>query len=401
MVRIKGQNLAQVYLYSVSKLRCNLCGIIIQADIPAEVGTEKYDPSFKALLALMKYYIGIPFYRQEHFQKLLGFPLPDATQWMLIEQLAGFCYAPYKQLKYYAANGTVMHNDDTRVKILEIIKQIKQGTTERRGMYTTGIISNYAEHQIALFINGRQHSGENVSDILDLRNSDQEDIIQMCDALNANVPKTHKTTLCNCLGHGFRKFEELESFFGTECAVILNKLSQVFKHDAATRSMDAKARLEYHKKNSQPTMNELAQYMANLIDERQVEPNSELGKSIKYMQKHWPKLSRFLSVAGAPIDNNIVERALKVAIRNRKAAMFYKTTYSAAIGGMLTSIIYTCHLNQQNPQDYLVALQLNQAKILANPEQWMPWNYLATMESLAICATLQAHPPPEDYLAVA
>jgi len=402
IVRVKGQNFAQIYVYSVNKLRCNLCGTIVQAPIPTEVGTEKYDPSFKAMLALMKYYIGIPFYRQENFQKMLGFPLPDSTQWMIIEQLAGFCYATYNQSKYYAANGTIMQNDDTTLKILEVINQVKKGTAgERSGMYTTGIISNYEGHQIALFINGRQHSGENVSDILKFRDSDREHIIQMCDALNANVSKTTKTILCNCLAHGFRKFVELVNFFGDECAIIIEKLSQVFKYDAKTRTMSAETRLEYHIKNSQPIMTELAQYMTGLIDEHLVEPNSELGKSIKYMQRHWIKLTRFLTVAGAPIDNNIVERALKIAIRNRKSAMFYKTTYSAGIGGMLTSLIYTCHLNKQNPHDYLIALQVHQPMVLANPAQWMPWNYLETIANLATSAIPEAHSPPVDYPAVA
>ena len=74
-------------------------------------------------------------------------------------------------------------------------------------MYTTGIIALYEGHQIALFINGRQHSGENVGDILEFRDPGKDPIIQMCDALSANVPKDFETILCNCLSHGFRKFK--------------------------------------------------------------------------------------------------------------------------------------------------------------------------------------------------
>jgi len=397
IIRIKGSNFAQVYRYTVEKLRCNLCNIIIAAYIPTEVGTEKYDASFKAMLALMKYYMAMPFYRQEHFQRMLNFPLSDATQWDLIEELASYCYAPFNILKEYAANGQVIQHDDTTITILEVIKQIKEGNAgERTGTYTTGVIANYEGRQIALFMNGRQHSGENVSDILKLRSPEKEPILQMCDALSANIPKAMKTILCNCLAHGFRKFSELVDFFPPECLIIMDKLSKVFQHDEETRGMSDQKRLAYHQKYSQPIMDELKHYMERLMDEHRVEPNSELGKALKYMQKHWVKLTRFLSVAGTPIDNNIVERSLKIAIRNRKSAMFYRTVYSAGIGGMITSLIYTCHLANQNPHKYLIALQVYQDEVLADPKKWLPWNYLDAISEQASVANLQAHAPPVD-----
>ena len=124
-VRIKGQNFVEVLRYTVEKLRCNLCGELFVPKIPIEVGTEKYDASFKAILAIQKYYLAVPFYRQENFQRMLGFPLSDATQWDLIEKLAGFCYPIFNILKVLAANGALIHNDDTKLLILEVIKAIK------------------------------------------------------------------------------------------------------------------------------------------------------------------------------------------------------------------------------------------------------------------------------------
>lgn len=403
IVRIKGQGFAQVYRYYVEKLRCHLCGIIIRADIPPEVGENKYDETFIAMLAIMKYFVAIPFYRQEQFQRLLGFPLPDATQWRLMEQLAGFCYAVFNELKRLAGNARLIHNDDTSLKILEVIKEIKEGTKEgRTGMYTTGILADYEGHQIALFLNGRKHSGENVADIIKNRPPDKEPILQMADALSANIPKGMKTILCNCLGHGFRKFDELLDFFGPECQSIVNRLSKVFEYDAQTKGMGLEKRLLYHQKWSKPVMEELKHYMDSLLSEKRVEPNSELGGAIKYMKRHWEKLTRFLTILGAPIDNNIVERMLKIAIRNRKAAMFYKTTYGAGIGGMITSLIYTCDLAKQNPVDYLVALQSHQDKVTKNPGQWLPWNYRDTMTLMRVTDTKPlAHPLPSDCLVAA
>jgi transposase len=398
IVRIKGQNFAQVYRYHLEKLRCNLCGVIISPEKPADMGTEKYDESFKALLALMKYYVAIPFHRQEQFQRMLDFPCSDATQWQLIEQLAGYCYIIFQLLKHLAANGRVIQNDDTTLRILDVIKQIKNGTIGgRTGMYTTGVVADYEGHKIALFLNGQQHSGENVSDVLKWRDPEKEPIIQMCDALSANVPKEINTILSNCLSHGFRKFDELRDYFPAECIIITRLLSRVFKFEQKTHGLSQEERLIYHQTHSQPLMDELNCYMASLLHERRVEPNSDLGAAIKYMQRHWEKLTRFLIVAGAPIDNNVVERALKIAIRHRKSSLFYRTTYSANIGGMLTSIIYTCDLAKENPHDYLISLQKHHASVLANPADWLPWNYRKTMRPQVNVANPQAHAPPLDH----
>ena len=325
--------------------------------------------------------------------------MSDATQWHLIEQLAGFCFPVFNSLKRLAANGRVLQNDDTSLKILDVIKLIKDGKAGKRtGMYTTGVLVDYEDHKIALFINGRQHSGENVNDILKLRAPEKSPIIQMCDALSANLPKGIQTILCNCLSHGFRKFEELVDYCDSKCIFIIQKLSKVFEYDEMTNKMSPEERLAYHQAHSKPIMDELEQYMRLLLTNKLVEPNSDFGRAIKYMQRHWVKLTKFLTVAGAPICNNIVERALKIAIRNRKASMFYKTEYSANIGGVITSLIYTCDLAKENPYDYLIALQVHATSVMHRPDQWLPWNYRDTLARLKLNdAKPQARAPPADH----
>lgn len=399
IVRIKGQNFADVYKYVVQQLQCNLCRAIFQADIPDEVGPNKYDFAFKAWLVLQKYYVAVPFYRQEAFQEMVGIPLKDATQWDLVEQVAGYCYQVFAILIICAGNGKLIHNDDTMVRIQEVIAELKANPDAvRKGMFTSGFIAEYKGHKISLFLNGTAHAGENLETILAKRKANKPPIIQMCDALACNLAKEAETILCNCLSHGFRKFKDIVDYFPVPCITIMKLLSQVYENDEKTKGMDDKQRLTYHRKHSKETMEILKRYMQALFDEKQVEPNSELGKAIKYMQRHWKKLTRFLSVAGAPICNNVVERALKIAIRNRKAAMFYRTRYSAHIGGMLTSLIYTCVLANENPHHYLTALQKYASDVRQAPEQWLPWNYKSTLEQLIpqeACANVQGCGPPQ------
>lgn len=118
------------------------------------------------------------------------------------------------------------------------------------------------------------------------------------------------------------------------------------------------------------------------FDQRKVEPNSSLGAAITYMQKHWDRLTLFLRVPNAPLDSNIVERALKNAILNRRNALFYKTLNGAHVGDVFMSLIHTAELNGVAPFDYLIALQRHADQILDNPSEWLPWNYQATLARL-------------------
>lgn len=122
-------------------------------------------------------------------------------------------------------------------------------------------------------------------------------------------------------------------------------------------------------------MDERKKWLDKQMDERFVAPNSSLGKAMAYMQTHWETLTRFVSVVGAPLDNNMVERALKLCIRQRTNSLFYKTEYSASIARVLTSVIATCIHACVNALDYLVALQEHRAEVCAPPEAWLPWSY--------------------------
>ncbi len=279
------------------------------------------------------------------------------------------------------------------MKVLELMKENKhlaaQGTEGRTGMFTTGIVSLYEGRRIALFFTGREHAGENLTQVLEKRAAELAAPIQMCDGLSRNIPQELKTVLANCLTHGRRKFVEIVDSFPEECRVMLELLGKVYKNDDATRAknMSPEQRLAFHQEHSAGVMNELEAWMKSQIEERKVEPSSSLGQAIAYMLKRWDKLTLFLREAGAPLDNNICERALKKAILHRKNALFYKTMRGARVGDTFMSLIYTAELNGANPFDYLTALQKHEDELRRRPQDWMPWNYQATLDALAEAAS--------------
>jgi hypothetical protein len=184
------------------------------------------------------------------------------------------------------------------------------------------------------------------------------------------------------LAHARRKHAELAESFPAEVRFVLETLREVYITDARARreGLDPEQRLLLHQEHSAPRMAALERWMQAQFDQRIIEPNSTLGAAILYMQKRWAELTLFLRAAGAPLDNNVCERALKKAILHRNNAYFYRTLNGAHVGDVFMSLIHTAELNHIAPFDYLVALQRNAAAAVpANPADWMPWNYQATL----------------------
>jgi transposase len=402
VVRITGQAPLSATVYELQKLRCNLCGEVFTAEPPAGIGTKKYDEEAASMVAVLRYGNGVPFNRLEGLQDNLGIPLPASIQWEMVEE-AGKLLAPgYEELIWQAAQGEVMCNDDTGVKILELMKenqgkappgpaagQVKEDDKkpgkERTGMFTSGVVSTREGKKIALFFSGRKHAGENIAEVLKRRAADLGPPIQMCDALDRNVPKDFEVILGNCCAHGRRHFVQVADNFPQECRHVLEIFAEVYKVEAESQKqgMLPGKRLAYHQAHSGPRLKELKEWMEKQFSEHKVEPNSELGKAMRYLQNHWEKLTLFLRVAGAPLDNNIVERALKKAILSRKNSLFYKTLNGAAVGDMFMSFIHTCEKNGVNAYDYLTQLQKHSDEVSRNPDRWMPWNYRDTLRELS------------------
>jgi transposase len=317
---------------------------------------------------------------------MVGVPVADATQWDQIERVADCTYPVFEQLQTLAAQGEVIYQDDTHVRILSLIAENRQAQAEetpaeRTGMYTTGLVVQQGEHTICLYMAGRAHAGENLEALLTQRDVGRDKPLVMSDALVSNAADEAALIRCHCLAHGRRKFSELEETFPAECTVVMEALKQVFDHDEAARlqQLTPTERLAYHQHASGPIMEALKSWLEQQFEERNVEPNSSLGKAFQYLLNHWPTLTQFLQVERAPLDNNIVERALKLAIRQRKNSLFDATDYSAFIASMLTSLIATCLHAGVNALEYLVALQEHRAAVFGDPAAWLPWNYHANL----------------------
>src|SRR5215469_11538829 len=384
LVRIKGQPPLAATVYELEKLRCNLCGNVYTAAPPPEAGEKKYDETAVSMMAVLRYGSGVPWNRTEGLEANLGIPLPAATQCEILTANAVPLQPAREELKRQAAQSEVVHNDDTSMRVLSLDRDTDI-SPERTGVFTSGLVWIAQKRRIALYFTGCKHAGENLAEVLKLRSPELPPIIQMCDALSRNVPKIVETLVANCNAHGRRNFVKVTANFPKPCRFVLESFREIYGYDAVAREqgMSAEERLAFHQEHSKPVMDKLHVWLDAQFEERLVEPNSGLGQAISYLRNHWQKLTLFLEKAGVPLDNNIVERALKKAILHRKNSLFYRTRKGAQMGDLFMSLIHTCELNDVNAFDYLTELLRHVEELKQSPSAWMPWNYRDTLARLA------------------
>jgi len=387
LIRVVGRAPIDATVIELEKLRCNLCHDIFTAPAPPDVGPKKYDESAGSMIVLLRYGAGLPSYRLAGLQASLGIPLPTSTQWDIAAEIADLFKPVLAELIRLAAQGELFHNDDTVMRILELMGKRREKApprelpADRTGIFTTGIVSMVDGHRIILFFTGWKHAGENLTEVLAQRAAELQPPMQMCDGLARNLPEGVKTILGGCNAHGRRHFVDAAANFPEQCRYVLEALGEVYHNDklARQRGLSAEERLRFHQSESGPVMERLEQWVQEQLEGKKVEPNSGLGQAMSYLLAHWQPLTLFLRVAGAPLDNSVVERALKKAILHRKGSMFYLTLNGARVGDLFMSIIFTAEQAGANPFDYLTELQRHAEDVARDPGRWLPWNYEANL----------------------
>lgn len=400
VLRISGQTPLTSVQHILERLRCNTCGAYFTAEVPADVkqdggAGQRYGYSARALIGLHKHFAGLPFYRQQSLQQLFGLPISASSAFDQSEYLANDIDPVVQCLKRQAGSALHYHLDDTRNRIVSQTTVAKPDrktgkAKTRSGIYTSAVIATLESgRECVLFQTNIGHAGEWIDEILSIRSADAPTPILMSDALSSNrpsLPLEFISTFCN--SHARRHFVDVIEHFPDKVPWVLERYGTIWDHEAycKTQSFSPAQRLAYHQAQSLPVMEALCEWGQSELDHDRVEANSGLGKAIGYFLRHYKPLTGFCRYAGAQLDNNEMETMLKLVIRGRKNAMFYKTLAGAAIADTILSLIATCQRAGINTFDYLVMLQRHASAVKHQPEQWLPWNYQHALQCLDLAA---------------
>jgi transposase len=381
LLEFTGSAPVTVTRYKKEVLRCNACGATVRNN--QEI--KKWHNSARSSIILQKTH-GMPFYRLACLQTLSGTPVAPSTSWQQcydVWQEAGMYI--YKELLTLAAKSKTLHMDDTRARILEVIKAKVDSPEEKHRACNTTVIcaKTLKDESIILYITNSTHGGENLTKLLEGRHRDDK-LKLMTDASNYNKSATSDEIIhAYCLAHGQRKYSEIEKYYPEECKYFLSQTRAIYHNEHKVLDCSERERFEYHKKYSSIHIDNIYNKIEELFKNKIIEPNSLLGKAMRYWVNNKDGLTRFLEVEGISLDNNLSERSLKGIILARKNSLFFKTKNSAQILSELHSIVQTCKENSINSFGYLNWIQDNWLKVQKEPQNYLPFAYA---ESIKVAA---------------
>lgn len=402
--RFEGQPFLKIILVIYEIWRCNLCQEVFPAPIAHDLlldgGKQRtFGFSATAMIALVKYFFGTPWFRVGRLQDLLGLPVSASTLCDQSKTLAVALSPIYELLFIHAAEGWLFYSDDTGIKILSLRAEIKiqrttQKETVRSGVHTSCIISELSGGgRIILFKSGILHAGEFLDEVLGHRNPTLPPPLHMSDGSSCNPATVTDTIPAACNSHAKRKLDEKKDLYPEHQAFMKSIYKKVYKNDKHTKEkkMTPLERLAYHQEHSLPLMEKLFQWMKDEMENKNVEPNSILGGIFNYFLQRQQKLIAFTKYEGAPLDNNTLEQALKLIALLRKNAMFFKTLAGAKNADAIMSLGATAGTWGVNLDHYFTSCLRYQEEVKKNPEAFLPWNYLKTVEELDKKAELNFH----------
>lgn len=404
---VSGQSPLVATRHTLEKLRCNLCKAVFKAPLPEillDDGIEErrlYSYSAVAMVVFYRFFAGLPMHRQDRLQRALGVPIPDASIWDMCERFADLAGPIVGVLHSLAADAALFYGDDTGAKILDTRSKVrpnrKTGENERRtGCHTTCIIALTAEDKaITLFATGIHHTGEVMDLVVGEREAALAPPIFMGDCIASNTVTAAVVLYAGCNAHAVRRFKALAERYPEPAGFVLDRYQKIYEHEAHCREhgLGGEARRDYHEEHSRPLLREICEHGQDLVEQRKMEPNSDLAAAFSYVIENERRLSAFTRHPHAPLDNNRCERELKLSIQLRDSARFFRNTIGAGVADTVLTLGATALAAEVNLPDYFVAIQRHANDARQHPEPWLPWSYKDRLNSLERARTHGPEPP--------
>lgn len=391
--RFEGQPLLRVLVVNYEIWRCTLCAQSYPSPIAQDILDDgkirqSFGYSATALIVISKHFLGTPWARQQRLQKMLKLPVSASTLSDRTHEFGEIVSPVYDYLHRLAANAWLFYSDDTGIRILKLKSEVKtqrktQKETLRTGVHTSVIMAVLEGGvRVALFKSGILHAGEYLDEILKHRDEGIPAPIHMADGSSCNPATVCPTIQAACNSHGRRKVEERQDKYPEHWEIVDKTYHDVYANESLTRELTPTARLDFHKENSRPLMDSMFNWMKTELDNKNVEPNSQLGGIFEYFLARKTALLAFTEHEGAPLDNNAVEQLIKLVALIRKNAMFFMSLTGANNADKILTVGATAGMCSVNLYDYFVCLQRYAAQVKQNPENFLPWNYQATVAKL-------------------
>ncbi len=334
--------------------------------IPKSIATA----SLLSQIITSKYQYALPLYRQETLFKQYGIELnrKSMAEWMI--KSSHLLEGIYQRLKTIQLEQTVIHADETPLKVIHEDKSrcymwvYCTGTDSPRDHDTEDVIPN-----IVLYDYQNSRAGQCPIDYL----QGYTQYLQVDGYAGYEQTAAH---LVGCWAHARRKFVDAQKIQPKgktgKADRAISLIAKLYRIETGVKALEPTQKQAERELRAQPLLDEIKEWLDQ--SSLQVPPKSAVGKAIAYSLRQWPKLIRYVEDGRINIDNNRAERAIKPFVIGRKNWLFSNTAKGAQASAILYSLIETAKVNGLIPFDYLKTLLEELPRQPDNIDQLLPWN---------------------------
>ena len=294
-----------------------------------------------ASIIINKYVDHLPLYRQEQMFLRAGIEIPRQRMCDRVMKVADLLYPLWKELKQEILLNPYVQADETTIKVQDPDK-------ENEGLFTGYFWSLHKPPNLAYFEYFPSRAGEAAKELLkDFKGTIQTDLY----AGYNKVLLPGEVIRIACLAHVRRKFIEVEKTAKSECTKVLELISRLYQNEAKWKNADSQERLNLRQQHSVPVLSELHEYLSML--QVRTLPKAPLMEAISYALIQWEQVKAIFSDGNYQLDNNAIERQIRLIALGRKNYLFAGSHDGARAAATFYSLLGTCKLNKVNQFTWL------------------------------------------------
>jgi transposase len=308
---------------------------------PAIIPKSFATPGLLAHILTAKFEDALPFYRQEKQFARIGVELSRTTMCRWAENVYDSAKPLLARMKELLRAGPLLGLDETTVQV-----HGENGKEDTSKSYMWVARGGPPGKTILWFQYDPGRSGRVARDILgDYGGNVQTDGYAGYDFLDENPAIRH----AGCWAHARRKFDEAArgSKNSPSSMKAMGMIRKLYRVENEAHDLDADARLAQRKEKSQPITTEFFAWLEKKTLE--INPASLMGKAVGYTFKQKSRLLRFLEDGDIPLDNNLVENAIRPFVVGRKNWLFSGSPDGAEASAGLYSLIETAKAADLDP----------------------------------------------------
>jgi transposase len=318
---------------------------VVRAPVPPQlVERGALCEGLLAQVLVAKYKDHLPLYRQRQIYRRQGVDLPRSTLGDAVAASAFSLRPLAERIGERVRAAPIVQTDDTGIRVLD---------RDAPGNIKRGILWPYvAEERLAAFVYTPTREGKFPKAWLEgYRGYLQVDGYSGYDALFAGeaCPRIE----VGCWAHARRYFVRALDAGDDRALEPIAWVQGLYRLEsqAQQEALAPAGRAARRQEQARPILDELAAWLETMHE--RVAPKSPLGRAIGYTRGRWPALLRYLEDGRLEIDNNRVERLVRLVAVGRKNYLFAGSDAGAERAAVLYTMIATCTLHELDPWAYL------------------------------------------------